>query len=186
MTAADKIPQHRKKIAGKATNMQMANCPVPRTLETGQGTNPCIRHDEYPTTSKAIAMSQNSRRTPSHCFISRPFSLTNRRSAAGKVRCPSTGPYSSAASSRPSRAAASASPSVFWFSQVPQVFPLLPRSIPNLPRNLPRKPPLKLSLRFLLRQAYTVKTYTEVSDHFTQCIFYRRVKPFLTKVQAIT
>ena len=119
MTAADKIPQHRKKIAGKATNMQMANCPVPRTLETGQGTNPCIRHDEYPTTSKAIAMSQNSRRTPSHFFISRPFSLTNRRSAAGKIRCPSTGPYSSAASSPPLRAAASASPSVFWFSQVP-------------------------------------------------------------------
>ena len=49
----------------------------------------------------------------------------------------------------------------------PTVFPLLPRSIPNLPRNLPRKPPRNLSLHFLLRQAYTVKTYTEVSDPFT-------------------
>ena len=49
----------------------------------------------------------------------------------------------------------------------PTVFPLLPRSIPNLPRNLPRKPPRNLSLHFLLRQAYTVKTYTEVSAPFT-------------------
>jgi len=44
-----------------------------------------------------------------HFFISCPFYLTQSRFAAGKIRCPSTGPYSSAASSPPLRAAASAS-----------------------------------------------------------------------------
>lgn len=84
--------------------------------------------------------------------------LTNCRSATGMSRCPSTRLSSPpAASSPPSRAAASASPPIFSSSQVPQVFPLLPRSIPNLPRNLPRKLPRNLSLHFLLRQAYTVK-----------------------------
>ena len=54
----------------------------------------------------------------------------------------------------------------------PTVFPLLPCSIPNLPR----KPPRNLSLHFLLRQAYTVKHIRKCQTLLPNALYARRIE----------